>query len=240
MRQVSGGGEEFLADGGFLAGQRLALSGKPIALSHIVSKTKDVSLQSGVMELRNGSVDDIATGVGGVEYLKGVVSKETRLREVRGGTRVGMEVASVDLACWPLTTFDLWVGRADDIPDPLASIPHSFFFIVDSGRFFREGVVLDPPVCPHPVFVLVQVLSVIALPRTVAKGAGYPDFFKDDSSSRFFFHSSIFFIRCNWRQFMLDRVLRQFFSIGLKGAVKARVVGCVVLVDVVAMFWCAR
>jgi hypothetical protein len=83
-------------------------------------------------------------------------------------------------------------------------------------------------------------LSAIALLRTVAKGAGYPDFFKDDSVSLFFFRSSIFFILCNWRQFMLVRVLRQFFSIGLEGAVKARVIGGIVLVDVVAVFWCAR
>ena len=63
MRQVSRGGEEFLADSDFLAGQGLALSGKPIAFSHIVSKTKDVSLQSGIMEVCNGSVDKASTGV---------------------------------------------------------------------------------------------------------------------------------------------------------------------------------
>jgi hypothetical protein len=36
---------------------------------------------------------------------------------------------------------------------------------------------------------------------------------------------------------MLDRVLRQFFSIGSKRSMKARVVGGVVFINVVAMFW---
>jgi hypothetical protein len=172
MCQVSGGGEEFLADGDFFTGQSFTLSGKPISFSHIMSKTKDISLQSGIVELCDGSVDDVATGVGRVEDLEGIISKETRFSEIRGGARIGMEVAGVDLGCWPLATFDLWVGRADDVSDPLASVSYSSFFIVDSGRFFGEGVVLDPPVCFHPVFVFVQVLSVIALLRTVAKGGG--------------------------------------------------------------------
>jgi hypothetical protein len=240
MCQVSRGSEKFLADGDFFAGQRLALSGEPISFSHIVSKTKDVSLQSGIVELCNGSIDDVATGVGGVEDLKGVVSKETRFSEVRGGTRVGMKIAGVDLGCWSLATFDLWVRCTDDIPDPLASVSHSLFFVVDSGRFFREGVILDPSVCSHPVLVFVHVLSVIALLRTVAKGAGYPDFFKDDSVSLFFFRSSIFFIRCNWRQLIFVDVFRQFLPIGPKGAVETCIVGCVMLVNVVAVFWCAR
>jgi hypothetical protein len=240
MCQVSGGSEEFLADGDFFAGQGLALSGKPIAFSHIVSKTKDVSLQPRIVEPCNGSIDDAATGMGRIEDLEGIVSKETWFCEVWGGTRIGVEVARINLGCWALATFDLWVGRLDNVPDPSAGISRSFFFIIDSGRFSGEGVILDPPVCLHPVIVFVHDLSVIALLRTVAKGAGYPDFFKDDSTSLFFFRSSIFFIRCNWRQFMLDRVLRQFFSIGLEGAVKSRVVGCIMFVDVVAVFWCAR
>jgi hypothetical protein len=58
-----------LADGKFLSGKTLALSGKPIALSHIVSKTADVSLQSRVAEISDGSVDETSTGVGRGEDL---------------------------------------------------------------------------------------------------------------------------------------------------------------------------
>jgi hypothetical protein len=110
MRQVSGGSEEFLADGDFFVGQGLTLSGKPIAFSHIVSKTKDVSLQSGVVEFCDGSIDDVATGMGGIEDLEGVISKETWFCEIGGGARISVEIARIDFGCWPLATFNLRVG----------------------------------------------------------------------------------------------------------------------------------
>jgi hypothetical protein len=110
MHQVSGGSEELLADGDFLACQALALSGKPIAFSHIVSKMNNVSLQSGIVEVCNGSIDEVAAGMGGVKDLEGVVSKEMWFCKVRGCARVGVEVARVYFCHRSLAAFDLWVG----------------------------------------------------------------------------------------------------------------------------------
>jgi hypothetical protein len=124
------------------------------------------------------------------------------------------------------------------IPDPLAGVSCISFFIIDPSRLFGEGVVLYPPIRFHPVVILVHDLSVITLLRTVAKGAGYPDFFKDDSTSLFFFRSAIFFILCDWRQFVLDSVWHQFLSIGTEGSMEARVVGVIMCVDVVAVRRC--
>jgi hypothetical protein len=124
------------------------------------------------------------------------------------------------------------------IPDPLAGVSCISFFIIDPSRFFGEGVVSYPPICFHPVVVLVHDLSVITLLRTVAKGAGYPNLLKDDSSSLFFFRSAIFFILCDWRQFMLDCVRRQFFSVGPEGPMEACIVGGIMFVDVIAVFRC--
>jgi hypothetical protein len=67
--QVSGGGKELLADGDFFSSETLALPGKPIALSHIISKTVDVSLQSRVVEVSDGSVDETVTGMSGGKDL---------------------------------------------------------------------------------------------------------------------------------------------------------------------------
>jgi hypothetical protein len=112
----------------------------------------------------------------------------------------------------------------------------SVFFVVDSGGFFGEGVVLYPPMGHHPLVILVHDLSVITWLRTVDIPAGYPDLFKDDSSSLFFFRSAIFFILCDWRQFVLDGVWRQFFCVSPEGPVETCVVCGIVLVDVVAVF----
>jgi hypothetical protein len=114
---------------------------------------------------------------------------------------------------------------------------YSFFFVIYPGGLFGKGVVFYPPKGHHPLVVLVQDLSVITWLRTVDIGAGYPDFLQDDSSSLFFFFSTIFFILCDWRQFVLDRVGRQFFSIGSERPMKARIVGGVMFIDVIAVFW---
>jgi hypothetical protein len=105
-----GGSKELLTDGDFFSSQTLTLSGKPIAFSHIVSKTKDISLQSGIVEVCDCSVDKAVTGMGGVKDLEGVVSKEPRFGEIRGCTRVGVDVAGVNFCRRSLTTFNLWVG----------------------------------------------------------------------------------------------------------------------------------
>jgi hypothetical protein len=111
------------------------------------------------------------------------------------------------------------------------------FFVIDPGGFFRKRVILNPPKGHHPLVVLVHDLSFITWLRTVDIGAGYPDLLKDDSSSLFFFRSAIFFILCDWRQFVFDRVWCQFFSVGPEGPMETCVIGGVVLVDVVAVFW---
>jgi hypothetical protein len=67
--EVSGGGKELLADCNFLSSETFALSGKPIAFSHIVSKMRDVSLQSRVVEVADGSVDKASAGMGRREDL---------------------------------------------------------------------------------------------------------------------------------------------------------------------------
>jgi hypothetical protein len=103
----------------------------------------------------------------------------------------------------------------------------SIFFVVDSGGFFGKRVVFYPPMGHHPLVVLVHDLSVITWLRTVNIPAGYPDLFKDDSSSLFFFRSAIFFILCDWRQ---------FFCVGSEGPMETCVVGGIVLVDVVTVF----
>jgi hypothetical protein len=107
--QISRSGEELLADGNFFSGEAFPLSGKPITFSHIVSKTRDVSLQSGVTEVPESSVDESSAGVVGLKDLEGVVSKEPWLCKVRGRVGIGMEVAGINLRYWPLATFDLWV-----------------------------------------------------------------------------------------------------------------------------------
>jgi hypothetical protein len=172
VRQISRSGEELLADCKFLSGETLALSGKPIAFSHIISKTADVSLQSRVAEVSNGSVDKAATGVSGGEDLKGVVSKEPGFGKVWSGARVCMEIAEVDPCYWTLTSFYLWIERLCIIPDPLAGISYAFFFVVDSGGLFGEWIVPYPSQGHHPLVVLVHDLSVITLLRTVDIGAG--------------------------------------------------------------------
>jgi hypothetical protein len=58
-----------LADGKLLSGETLALSSEAISLSHIMSKTADVSLQSRVAEISDGSVNETSTGVGRGEDL---------------------------------------------------------------------------------------------------------------------------------------------------------------------------
>jgi hypothetical protein len=94
--QISGSGEELLADCEFFSGKTLALSGKPIAFSHIMSKTADVSLQSRVVEISDGSVNEAATGVSGGENLEGVVSKEPWFSEVRGGAWICMKITEIN------------------------------------------------------------------------------------------------------------------------------------------------
>jgi hypothetical protein len=67
--EISRSGKELLADCDFLSGEAFALSGKSITLSHIISKTADVSLQSRVVEVPDGSVDKASTGMGRGEDL---------------------------------------------------------------------------------------------------------------------------------------------------------------------------
>jgi hypothetical protein len=69
IREISRGVKELLADCDFLSGEAFALSGKPITFSHIISKTADVSLQSRVVEVPDGSVDKASTGMGRGEDL---------------------------------------------------------------------------------------------------------------------------------------------------------------------------
>jgi hypothetical protein len=106
MRQISRGGKELLADGDFLSSEAFALSGKPIVFSHIVSKTIDVSLQSWVMEVCDGSVDKASTGVGRGEDLEGVIPKESWFSEIGGSTGVGMEITGINLRYWSLAAFN--------------------------------------------------------------------------------------------------------------------------------------
>jgi hypothetical protein len=136
MCQISQGGKEFLTDGDFFSCQTFALLGKPITFSHIVSKTKDVSLQSRVVEVCDCSVNKASTGVCGVKDMKGIVSNETWFSEIWSSAGVGMEVAGVDFGRWPLTAFDLWVGQLDMIPDPFAGVPCSSFLVIDPSQFF--------------------------------------------------------------------------------------------------------
>jgi hypothetical protein len=107
--EISGGGKKLLTDGDFFSSETFALSGKPIVLSHIVSKTIDVSLQSRVVEVSNGSIDKASTGVSGGEDLQGVVPKKPWFSEIRGGVGIGVEVMEINSRDWSLTTFDLWI-----------------------------------------------------------------------------------------------------------------------------------
>jgi hypothetical protein len=109
MRQIPRGDEELLADGDFFSCKAFTLSSKPIAFSHKMSKTVDVSLQSRVTEVSDGSVNEASTGVSGGEDLEGVVAKEPWFCEVGGRTRVSMEVACIDSCYWALAALDLWI-----------------------------------------------------------------------------------------------------------------------------------
>jgi hypothetical protein len=109
IREISRGSEKLLADCDFFSGKAFALSGKPIAFSHIISKTTDVSLQSRVAEVPDGSVDKASTGVSGGEDLQGVVPKKPWLSEVWGSAWIGMEVTEIDPCDRALATFDLWI-----------------------------------------------------------------------------------------------------------------------------------
>jgi hypothetical protein len=234
--QISRGGEELLADCDFLSGETFVLLGKLIAFSHIVSKTRDVSLQSRIMEIPDCPVNEASTGVGRMEDLEGVVLKEMWFCEIGSSTGVGVEIARVNFCRRTLATFDLWIKCFGIIPDPFAGMSCPSFFVIDPGGFFRKRVIFYPPIQSHPLVVFVHNLSVITLLRTVDIGAGYPDLLKDDSSSLFFFRSAIFFILCDWCQFVLDCVRRQFFSVGPEGPMEVCVVGGIMFVNVVAVF----
>jgi hypothetical protein len=142
--QISRGGEELLVDFEFFSGKTLALSGKPIAFSHIISKTADVSLQSRVAEISDGSVDKATTGMSGGEDLEGVVSKEPWFSKIRGGAWIRVKITEINSCDWTLATFNLRVECFSVVPDPLAGMSRSSFFIIDPGGFFGKRVVLYP------------------------------------------------------------------------------------------------
>jgi hypothetical protein len=134
-----------LTDCDFFSGKAFALSGKLIAFSHIVSKTRDVSLQSGIMEISDGPVDKASTDMGRVKDLEGVVLKESGFCEVGGSVGVGVEIARVYFCYRALTALDLWIECLDIIPDPLAGVTCPSFFVVNPGGFLRERIILYPP-----------------------------------------------------------------------------------------------
>jgi hypothetical protein len=102
--------EELAVDNEFLLSQAFMLADEAIALSHIVSKTKDSTFQSGIAEVCNGPVNKGTTGVSGMEDLEGVVLKEPWFTKIWGGARVGMKVPGIDLCVWSLTSLNLWIG----------------------------------------------------------------------------------------------------------------------------------
>jgi hypothetical protein len=126
-----GGGKEFLVNDEFASSETFTLAEEAITFSHIVSKMKDFSLQSGIIEICDSPVDKGTTGMGGMEDLEGIVLKEMQFSEIWGGTRIGMKVAGIYFGGWSLTPFDLWAGRLKVIPDPFTGVLLSSFLVVD-------------------------------------------------------------------------------------------------------------